>query len=86
MPESHEQLEQELHSIWQRATNTRKVTSRQRVEHILRRSRAELSIRDLLKFTSYLIAAFFQLFGAVLHALSSTRHNHSFAPEKNDHE
>ncbi len=86
MPEPHEQLEQELLAIWQRAANTRKASSQRRVEHILRRSRAELSVRDLLKFSSYLLAAFFQLFGTVLHSLTTTHHQPYSVPEKKDHE
>ncbi len=85
MSEPHEQLEQELLAIWQRAANTRKASSHLRVEHILRRSRAELSVRDLLKFSGYLLVAFFQLFGAVLGTLMATRHHYPVA-EKKDHE
>ncbi|MEZ5453013.1 MAG: hypothetical protein R3E93_09420 [Thiothrix sp.] len=86
MPEPHEQLEQELQTIWQHAANTRKASSQRRVEHILRRSRAELSARDLLKFTSHLLSAFFQLYGAVLNSLFATSCKPDSAPEKYNHE
>ena len=57
-----QQLEQELLDIWRGAANTRKVTSQRRIEHILRNSRAELSLRDLLQFSLHLLRACISLF------------------------
>lgn len=86
MPESHEQLEQELISIWQRAANTSQVSSQNRIDNILRRSRTEISVRDLLKFASYLLTAFFQLYSAVLHTLFTTPRKSVYTPEQHDYE
>lgn len=86
MPEPHEQLEQELRVIWQGAANTRKASSKRRVEHILHRSRAEVSVRDLLRFTGYLLSAFFQMYGAVLNAPFISNNRPACTPEKHKHE
>ncbi|MGB3919018.1 MAG: hypothetical protein WBL07_16415 [Thiothrix litoralis] len=79
MNDPHEQLEQELRTLWQQAANTRKATSTQRISRILKRSRAELSLRDLFQFAGFLSRAFFQLLGAVVHAVVAN-------PKDNNHE
>lgn len=86
MPNANEQLEQELRAIWQQAANTRKATSSQRIERILKRSRAELSLRDLFKFTGFLLLTFAQLFTAVLATLVGKRHALPIRLEKSSHE
>lgn len=65
-------LEKELQTIWLTAANTRKGTAPRRIETILEHSRAELALRDLLIFFSYLGLAFFMLAGAVIQALFNT--------------
>nr|CAA6823219.1 MAG: Unknown protein [uncultured Thiotrichaceae bacterium] len=67
--EENKQLEQELRTVWKKAANTRKATSPRRIEALLYRSRAELSLRDLLTFFIYLGKAFFNLLLATLHIL-----------------
>jgi hypothetical protein len=69
MSKPPEQLEKELQAIWLNAANTRKGTAPRRIETILESSRAELSLRDLFIFFTYLGRAFFMLLCAVLPAL-----------------
>lgn len=71
-------LEKELQTIWLQAANTRKGTAPRRIEAILERSRAELSLRDLLMFCTYLGQASFMLLGAIMQALFN-------APAQSDH-
>lgn len=68
-PEQPEVLEKELRTIWLNAANTRKGTAPRRIATILESSRAELSLRDLLIFFTYLGQAFFILLFNVLQAL-----------------
>ncbi len=62
-------LEQELLLLWQRAANTRKSSSARRLDTILRNSRSELALRDVLMFALYLLGAFVSLFKTSLSAL-----------------
>lgn len=80
------ELEDELRLIWQRAANTRKATSQYRIDGILRRSRAELSMRDLLKFSAYLLGAFFLLFQAFAHTLAGAGRKPDIPQEPSHHE
>ncbi|WGZ95397.1 MAG: hypothetical protein QJT81_05275 [Candidatus Thiothrix putei] len=86
MPNANEQLEQELRAIWQQAANTRKATSSQRIERILKRSRAELSLRDLFKFAGFLLLTFVQLFTAVVAIMAGKRTVIRSRLEKSSHE
>ena len=79
MNDPHEQLEQELRTLWHQAANTRKATSTQRISPLLKRSRAELSMLCKVSPRIFKSGAFFQLFGAVVHAAVAN-------PKDNNHE
>lgn len=86
MNDPNEQLEQELRTVWQQAANTRKAMSGQRISRILKRSRAELSLRELFQFASFLMLAFVHLFGAVIQAITISHQTPASKPENNNHE
>lgn len=69
MAQPPEPLEEELRVVWHNAANTRKNTAPRRIESILDSSRAELALRELFIFFTYLIKAFFMLLNAVLQSL-----------------